>query len=486
MSELLSYVNILNDIQNFKKSGTKHGGDFNIYDTPTNKYFKILFYFGSDSEFGDAEGLGSGLLAPTWELFIKPDDIAFPMSLPPSLRNYYSHNSAWAFLKLNDENERAEKLEHFVRLLSDINTYSPWYFSSIGGLNEALERKGIEDGKIDMSENKKLTISCLPDAFDNRIGTLLELYRDITWSWVNKRQVIPANLRKFDMAVYIFETPNKYWHQPIPKKSYFNVPTQNPAPDAIIGSENGNFKVSYKMIEFHDCEFDYNSIKSGWSEMSNETGVQPKYTIDISYADCYEISYNDIMMRKIGDVIITDMLNADAYDKYISEAQVDDTKQSNEIQQRTNLKDIRVSQDTVYQFKKRAIEHLGNLADRSGAQSSESNLQTKKIYNQGFISNAIGQVVGTAVADVKNLFKKAVLGNIYGHSLTDLGKTIGGALQGNLIPTLQRAGVNTHQAAGRGGQSVSEFMKNLHESKPKTTYAPPKGNMFSPSTIANN
>lgn len=477
MSEMLSYVNILNDIQNFKKSGTKHGSDFNIYDTPTNKYFKILFYFGDTTPNANENGLSNGLLHPTWEIFNNREDAAFSTGMDKL--NYYDFNSAWSFLKMNDENERAEKLERFVTLLSDINMFSPWYFTSIGGLSEALERKGIDDGKIDMSENKKITISCLPDAFDNRIGTLLELYRDVTWSWVHKRQVIPSNLRKFDMAVYIFETPNKRWHES--KKSIPNIPGNDE--EITIGKNTGGFMVSYKMIEFHDCEIDYNSIKSGWSEMSNETGVQPKYNIDISYADCYEISYNDIMMRKIGDVILTDLFNANE-----SVKQEDSTIQVNEIQQRTDMENIRSLQDVEHQFKnkKSVIEHLGNLSNRYGAQSSEMNLQTKKVYNQGFISNAIGQVVGTAVSDVKNLFKRAVLGNIYGHSLTDIGSTIDGALQGNLIPTIQKAGVNTNKPAMQGGQSIKNFMKNLHTSKPKNTYIQPKGNIFSPSTIANN
>ena len=189
MENLLSYTNILNDILQFKKSGTKSGRDFNILDTPSHKYFKIMFYFGSATEFDDGENGGSGLLAPTWD-YIKD-------------KKYYEHNSPWSFLKLNDENERAEKLEHFITLLSDISSNSPWYFTSVGGLSEALERKVVDDGKLEIA-NKKLTITCLPDAFDNRIGTLLDLYRDVTWSWVHKREVIPSNLRKFDMAIYIF------------------------------------------------------------------------------------------------------------------------------------------------------------------------------------------------------------------------------------------------------------------------------------------
>ena len=339
---ILPYYRMLDDIKNFKTSGTVYDMDenFNMFDTPAHKYFKLMFYFGSDSEFKDSTSTqsqkfdsGSGLLAPTWESYNSTGDDKF-----------YNYNSAWAYLKLNDENERAEKLEQFVILLSDISSKSPWYFSSVGGLQEALERKVTEDGKLEIVD-KKLTITCLPDAYDNRIGTLLELYRDVTWSWIHKKEIIPANLRKFDMAIYIFETPD---HK-------------------LYGKDK--FMSSYKMIEFHDCEFNYNSIKSAWSEVNNVDGISPKYTIDITYADCYEISYNNIMMRTIGDVILTDMINAADNDAaYDSNPQSDDIQYaiikslSNDIIPVESLIDIVALGDTT---SSKSIVTFGNLNDRS-------------------------------------------------------------------------------------------------------------------------
>jgi hypothetical protein len=128
-NDFIPYTSILDDIKKYKQAGTRFGDDFNLYDTPSHKYFKILFYFGSDSEFTNIdETCGSGLLAPTWEVVpdsIQENDINFP---------YYNYNSAWAYLKLNDENERAEKLEQFVTLLSNISSLSPWYFTSVSGI----------------------------------------------------------------------------------------------------------------------------------------------------------------------------------------------------------------------------------------------------------------------------------------------------------------------------------------------------------------
>lgn len=456
MSELISYHNILKDIKNFKKAGSRYGDDFNLYDTPSNKYFKILFYFGSAPEEYE-ENYMSGLLAPTWELYNNDDNNA--SNIP-----YYAYNSAWAYLKLNDENERAEKLEHFVTLLSDINTRSPWYFSKIGGLQEALERKVAEDGKMEMTD-KKLTITCLPDAFDNRIGTLLELYRDITWSWVHKKEIIPANLRKFDMAVYIFETPEKTWHN---DDSTIN---QNTKTESSIT----NNLVSYKMLEFHDCEFNYNSVKNAWSDIDNTTGIQPTYTIDITYNDCYEVAYNDIMMRTIGDVILTDLYEQE------SKPQEDNNSVQFNTYKKSNVYQMELEAMPIAD-KKEPNNINNNNADRpykdiripSSDNSIAKNIKIKKnIQRPGFIENALNQVVGHAVAGITDWAKQKLMGNIFGFSMTSLIKDAQSLLQGDII----RTGMTIGQYARE--QKNNKRDKQLSNSKPT-------GNIFKNSTIANN
>lgn len=488
----LSYGKILQDLYNFKKSGTVHGNEFNLYDMPGHKYFKILFYFGGMAEDETNDSYTSGLLAPTWELFNEResmDDAGVTFGMEKL--NYYDYNSAWAYLKNNDENERAYKLEQFVTLLSNINSESPWYFSSVGGLQEALERKQVTDDKMEIGERKKLSLTCLPDAYDNRITTLLELYRDITWSWSLKKEIIPANLRKFDMAIYLFEAPER---DMLDTEKLTDMPT-------IDGSSG--FMPSYKMIEFHNCEFDYNSIKSGWGEVNNQTGFNPTYTIDIMYDDCYDISYNEHAMLIIGDVIKTDTWQAVISDGVISDpikstapkkiAGVNDKTETPLVNKSDEILNLMPS---IFNPK---IVTFGNLSKRNGQRSDDVNIEYKTYHNTGFIGNAAGQIVGTIKADIKSMVKKAILGNIHTYSLTDIKDTIKGALQGNLIPTLERAGVNMASLGQKGGESVKDFMKNIHGNKAQASSAndvkngeifnKPKSkpkNIFNASTIANN
>lgn len=449
---ILSYASVLKNRTDYRTSGTKNGSEFNILDTPSLKYFKILFYFGDKTSRSNVDGNSNGLLHPTWEIFkakwntIQEGNKVRIEHNFQDLANlhYYDYNSAWSYLKMNDENERAEKLEHFVTLLSNINSESPWYFSSISGLDSALERKVATDGKLDMSEVKRIQIKCLPDALDDRIGTLLSLYRDIVWSWSMKKEILPVNLRKFDMAVYIFETPTKYIHKDV---------------DIIDGSSE--FKPSYKMIEFHNCEIDYNSIKTGYSEISNQTGVQPTYTIDIMYDDCYEVAYNSIMMRTIGDVILTDtnqvcLVGGDPNNGIVSVAQEDDIKQQVEWNSRLN-------------------EPNTNFAE---------------------------QLVGAAKNAVHSLVKRAILGNIYTVSLTQVASELKSAADGNVIAAAQtvkgyiktaqeRAAMkNKKTAEGNIYGSVEELVRNKPTGdiypEPTQSVKPKLGNIFNKATIANN
>jgi hypothetical protein len=292
----ITYKNILDDIKNFRRVGE----DKSNHDTPAQKYFKIFFHFENE----DYEGNDShtGLLAPTWMINnILGSYVSTALLSPSEPTDYYAYNSAWAYLKMNNEDERAELLKEFVNLLSNISSDYPWYFAELGGLDQVIERKQVTDRDFKIEDsNKRLTIKCLPDAYDDRISTLLDLYRSIVWSWQWKREVLPANLRKFDMSVMIFDAPTR---------PYSNNSLSLPAvlghdddPLSLVNLLN-RYQASYKLYEFHNCEIDYNSSKSGISTINNGQGIQPEYTIEISYDDCYESRYNEFLMLNIGDVI---------------------------------------------------------------------------------------------------------------------------------------------------------------------------------------
>ena len=274
---------ILGDVHRFRRVERE---GFNAADVVDTRFFKLLFYFFNDEPDPNRvdwfNGGPSGLLSPTW--------------LDNPTGDYYKYNSAWAYLKSNYEEERADALVQFVNLLSQISSESPWYFQSISGIDEALVREKWAVGE----ERKKISIKCMNDPVDHRIESLLSLYRSIVWSHVRKCEVLPSNLRKFDMGMFVF---SGLFRGLIVK----NDDNGNQSDWAQIGRFNDDIdRANYKYIEFHNCEIAMDSLKSGFSEMSNESGFEQEFTIDIYFDDCYEYEYNPFVMRSFGDFFLWD------------------------------------------------------------------------------------------------------------------------------------------------------------------------------------
>jgi hypothetical protein len=145
---------------------------------------------------------------------------------------------------------------------------------------------------------RQLSIKCLNDSMDNRIGTLLDLYRSVCYSYDKRKEIVPANLRKFNMGILIFSAPLRgYSGKSAGQKVYPRIPDKN-TQDVIS---------SAKFFEFRNCEFDYNSSKSAFSTLNtSESAFSPEYTITINYDDCYESRFNDVMQA-----VITDFINVE-------------------------------------------------------------------------------------------------------------------------------------------------------------------------------
>lgn len=406
MSNYISYYDLLKSRDQFRKSGGRNSGasEFNYYDTPGHKYFKIFFYF--DNEDSDMDGVDNGLLAPTWMRgsVVKED-------------TYYLFNSAWSYLKMNADDGRAALVEKFVNLLSNISSESPWYFSEISGLDAALERKQPMSNAFSIEEARpKISIKCLPDSFDDRIGTLLDLYRAIVWDWSTKREILPANLRKFDMGIFIFETATAMYHDR--KQLPLNMRAAGEDYTYINGGSSGD-KSSYKYIEFHNCEIDYNSSKNLYSNLNNKEGFSPEYTIDIHFDDCYESRYNDFLMEEFGDIILK------------SETK----KQEEEIPSKITIGHSGAF-DKYANFTLGSTDKIAQTWDFNKADIKNTRLKgfpPARPEKSGFLVNATDQLISTGLDKVNSYLKKKVLGNLYTFSLTRIGNQIKSLAQGNVI-----------------------------------------------------
>lgn len=434
----VSYKTIKNTLYNWRRAGG-HESDFNELDQPSHLFFKVVFHFWNGDAYGHGDGLENGLLAPTWDWSEGTSSTGNDIGENPvrqedsnnaditKQRNQVSkdvddvmktqndggdinifnqsmlHNSAYNFLIRNDELERAEKLKQFITLLSNISTYSPWYFTEVTGLDGVLERpfKTGETYKIE-EKPKQFSIKCMPDAMDNRIATLLDLYRDVAFSHTWHKEILPANLRRFDMSIYIFESPITNLHfESVSKVQGISTPFTDSETSGVMAPVVGSgFPVSYKRIELHDCEIDYNASKSGYTSLNNTDGFQQTFEIPITVGEAFETRYNSFMDREIGDMILIDMV-CNTYDNaMINKIFVD-------APQVTNDATMAALRKRIDKYRDGSIDLLNVVDDLTG------NKITK------FVGNVLlGNIYKTSLTDITSnaqlLSRNAMNGNVGG------------------------------------------------------------------------
>lgn len=400
-NDIFSFKSIRNIISQFRQVNRYEGN--RIYDEPGTFFWKPIFYFYNGDSESNSIGLGNaGLLYPSWITNPEYKQVEDESNVTGSealckntdaVNDAQLVNCAYNYLLRNNELKRAALLKNFIELLSDISSKTPWYFKEVSGLDEAVSKKSFfESPKID-ENRKQITITCLADSADTRIGNMLDMYKSACYSWQTKRVIIPANLRKFDMGIYVFLRPYQEFYNE--KKSILNS--------------------SHKYLEFHNCEIDLDSCKIG-DAFNNEAASLIEYKIVISYDNCYDNRYSDFHNGIIGDAIMTDMIADD-----------DKTKDADNV---TNLNGeygvmsdftsrVTIDNKNIEDLKKIALKQPLDInpnkkniyyGDRL-SYSKRSNILTRAI------DNAIDATVGTAKQALRSGVGGFLLGNLYHESI---------------------------------------------------------------------
>jgi hypothetical protein len=164
-----SYADFINERAVWQK------GLSSIFDEPAWFYFKIFFDFDTN------HGLFGGLL----------NDLFLNSATNSAAKYLYSVRNLHKNIKAKD---RVNALYKMASILSYINLNAPWYFKSVKQLNKALIPRINE-----FSKENTIEIEVLPDAIDMRLSTLMSLYSYACYDNFLDKEVIPANLRKFNM-----------------------------------------------------------------------------------------------------------------------------------------------------------------------------------------------------------------------------------------------------------------------------------------------
>ena len=130
-----------------------------------------------------------------------------------SAQTYLEHREKSGF-NGSKSGKRSDMIKQFKILLKDITKNQPWFFQSIDGLDSLynVARPGYQDEEsVDFNAARSATIAVTTlESLNLRITALADLYNHATFDFVNMRDTVPRNLRRFRMYIYVTDLRNFY------------------------------------------------------------------------------------------------------------------------------------------------------------------------------------------------------------------------------------------------------------------------------------
>lgn len=304
---LKDYLYIPNwSLEEFIKERTRYvtqgveGSTVSSYGEPGTYFYKVFFNFNTST------GLLGSLIKSTNNSTIKDNNSAWQYLTNNIVGDKFSTQYRGVLLK------KRTSLEKFAHILNYLTKECPWFFKEITGIAEAIK---YDFNEIAKSDGKVINIAFNQDAIDMRVSTLLDLYRDACFDYKNLKEVLPENLRKFDMSVILF-----------------NPPTigLNIKPSGFLGGNNlGVIKandeksMSFKCIIFKNCEIKYTDLTTITDTLTNEAGFVNNLTMPITFERFYIYNLNNELNSEILDNLyretaIHDELNMTMLDSFLS------------------------------------------------------------------------------------------------------------------------------------------------------------------------
>lgn len=261
------YKDFINERVSFQK------GLDSIATQPAWLYFKLFFKFDS------SYGLLGGIMRSSDGNKFAANNTAIQYLT----RNWY---------KLNDNmSARRKSLVKFVRSLSYISSYAPWFFKSVKDVNNALNMN-----LNNLTAEKSIEIECSEEATDLRLLTLMDFYKYAAYDAINQKEILPENLRKFDLDIVVFQSPIRYLQTSTRDLKGRTTLYKN------LNAANMTDRMSFKLFSFQGCEIDYSTLNTMLPQtFSNQAPFQSSPTFKIKYDRVYQHNQNEFAKVLFGD-----------------------------------------------------------------------------------------------------------------------------------------------------------------------------------------
>ena len=196
-----------------------------VGDEPGWFYFKVFFKFNTNY------GLFGSCLKTNKRTLISSNTAL------RYLNNFVGTVNGEPLYKQEQIPMRINALIRFAQGLSKINSHYPWMIKGVTGLDQAMNSytdKFSEEKSIELIFNNETT--------DMKLISLLNLYKYACYDDFNCKEIIPENLRKFDMMIVVYHVPIKYFQTAIMVSPKKNLST------GVLGSLGGGWAKAESII----------------------------------------------------------------------------------------------------------------------------------------------------------------------------------------------------------------------------------------------
>jgi hypothetical protein len=212
--------------------------------------------------------------------------------------------SALSYLASINDTARYNYLKLFQELLLDTNYWMPWYWQQIDGIDKIWDYGGLKD-PYKGGDDSRLKVTTL-ESIDLRITALMDLYRKACYDYTYRRFILPDNLRKFQVSIFIQEIRNiqvdfgalgnaintvNQLSGAYPQLSPLNIPVETPKQRAAretaqVSNEFG----ANMMFTLKYCEFDADKSFGSFASVNNSAPEPASQVIEFTY-DSIDESY---------------------------------------------------------------------------------------------------------------------------------------------------------------------------------------------------
>ena len=239
-------------------TSTNGGGNgVTSLDDPTYLGFNIRFNILSPLFNGATSGNPQPPAPPGNDALIsEPSTTNTPIGLP-------ADQSAVGYLNTVGQTTRASYLRAFVQGILEVQDSRPYYFQTIEGITEAYNKTMDMTDPFIGSKNDGGIIIGLLEAIDLKVTALFNLYKLACYDVKYRRNIIPVNLRYFDVDVDIIEIRKFNSVRRATTASNPNSPDNDS--DRFV-----NKNTSVLTFRFSECTFDPAASSQVFANVAND------------------------------------------------------------------------------------------------------------------------------------------------------------------------------------------------------------------------